>query len=139
MDIKEIKNVFVPYDSPIDAIFQRTIDSMASAFSKSMDDGVMTAVVKAGFNVDKEKLEQALTQDKCRYEGAYRNGYSDGYKKREDEIIRCRDCKYCEACDDEETAEPLIFDGLIWCELHEFSRKPDYFCGDAERKDGDGE
>ena len=54
-------------------------------------------------------------------------------------VVRCKDCNYCEACDDEETAEPLIFDGLIWCELHEFFRKPDYYCGDAERKDGDGD
>lgn len=55
-----------------------------------------------------------------------------------DNLVRCKDCKHCEACDDEETAEPLIFDGLIWCNIHEFSRKPDYYCGDAERKDGDG-
>lgn len=94
MDIKEIRNVSVPYDSPIDVIFKNTIDNMASAFSKSMDDGIMTAVVKAGFDVDREKLEQALTQDKSRYEEAYRKGYAAGYKRREDENIRCRDCKH---------------------------------------------
>ena len=48
------------------------------------------------------------------------------------EVIRCKNCKYCEAFDDEEAAEPLI-----WCNLHEFGRKPDYYCADAERKDGD--
>ena len=124
MDIKEIKNVFVPYDSPIDAIFQRTIDNMASAFAKSVDDGVMTAVVKAGFHVDKDKLEQALAQDKCRYEEAYRRGYAAGYTKREDEIIRCRDCEY--------RNNPLA----CRMESEGMHTTDDWFCGDGKRKEG---
>lgn len=132
MDIKEIKNVFVPYDSPIDAIFQSTIDNMASAFAKSVDDGVMTAVVKAGFHVDKDKLEKALAQDKSRYETAYRRGYKDGYTKREDEIIRCRDCIFGEQINDR-----YICTNARHCQSK--SNEPDWFCADGIRKDGDGE
>lgn len=136
MDIKEIKNVFVPYDSPIDAIFQSTIDNMASAFAKSVDDGVMTAVVKAGFHIDKNKMEQALSQDKCRYEAAYRRGYTDGYTKREDEIIRCRDCEWrgnkkkcilAFVADKQEF--PLFF----------YDQRGEWYCADGKPKGGDGD
>ena len=44
------------------------------------------------------------------------------------ELVRCKDCKYC---------EPFEGDALIWCNIHVFGRKPDYYCADGERKVGE--
>ena len=46
------------------------------------------------------------------------------------EIVRCKDCKYC---------EPFEDDALIWCNIHEFGRKPDYYCADGEWKGGEAD
>ena len=121
----DLKDVFVPYDSPIDVIFNRTVDNIMSAFNKSIDDGVVECVVKAGFNVDKDKLVEVFTQDKRRYEEAYRKGYA----QRDAGIIRCKDCHYYES--DRICAECIRHNG--------FSPEPDFFCADGVRKDGDKE
>ena len=119
----DMKDVFVPYDSPIDVIFNRTVDNIMAAFNNSIDDGVVTAVVKAGFNVDKDKLVEVFTQDKKRYEEAYRKGYA----QRDADIVRCMDCKHY----DSETQSCLDgLDGIF---------QPDWYCADGERKDGDGD
>ena len=81
-------------------------------------------------------IENAVDGVECHISAVTIQGAIDLLKEKP-QIVRCKDCKYCETCDDEEYAEPLIFDGLIWCNIHEFSRKPDYYCGDAERKDGE--
>ena len=125
----DLKNVFVPYDSPIDVIFNRTIDNIMAAFNNSIDDGVVECVVKAGFNVDKEKLVEVFTQDKRRYEEAYRKGYA----QRDADIVRCKDCEY--------RHEDEYESGIYYCELpgHEFYPDDNFFCADGRRKDGDGE
>ena len=130
----DLRDVFVPYDSPIDVIFNRTVDNIMSAFNKSIDDGVVECVVKAGFNVDKDKLVEVFTQDKRRYEEAYRKGYA----QRDADIIRCKDCKYayltydgdCKYCDmfTDDDGDPI-----------ERYHPGDWFCADGERKDGEQE
>ena len=121
--VTKMNNLFVPYDSPIDVIFNKTVDNIMAAFNKSIDDGVVTAVVKAGFNVDKDKLVEALTQDRKRYEKAYRKGY----EQRDADIIRCKDCKWfhCGTCINDRFYDQEVND--------------DWYCADSERKDGDGE
>lgn len=136
----DLKDVFVPYDSPIDVIFNRTVDNIMSAFNKSIDDGVVECVVKAGFNVDKDKLMEVFTQDKQRYEEAYRKGYA----QRDADIIRCKDCKHRPVKpDDYENGFDLEFpDGKCPCQCDDdwYSWYPadNWFCADGERKEGDG-
>lgn len=101
----EFKNIPVDYDSPINIVVNQIADEIA----RFTDDGVMQAVVKAGFDIDKDKLVSILQQDRERYQEAYRSGYAHGYQSRENEIVHCRDCKwwdkkdesdygYCHAC-----------------------------------------
>ena len=119
-------NIPVDYDSPlIISYFER----MATDIAKFTDDGVMKAVVEAGFDIDKDKLVQALSQDKERYSDAYRKGYTEGYKKWDDEIVRCIHCKWFE-----------IDYGYTfgWCNKHCFpSIRPEFSCIDGERKEED--
>jgi len=64
-------------------------------------------------------------------EEGYAEGYRDGYSKRDGEIVRCKDCRF-----GEERGQ------LVGCGLMAgfgITHKPDWFCADAERKDGDGE
>ena len=117
----DLKDVFVPYDSPIDVIFNRTVDNIMAAFNNSIDDGVVECVVKAGFNVDKDKLVEVFTQDKRRYEEAYRKGYAQAMSEMP-EIVRCPDCLYNKNCIS--TEEGIEQDG---------------FCKWGKRKDGDGD
>ena len=125
----DLKDVFVPYDSPIDVVFNRTVDNIMAAFNNSIDDGVVTAVVKAGFNVEKDKLVEVFTQDKRRYEEAYRKGYA----QRDADIIRCKDCKYHYDVIDER----YEYHGCT--NIHNEVPNGDWFCAGGERKDGDGD
>ena len=60
-------------------------------------------------------------------EEGYAEGYRDGYSKRDEEIVRCKDCKHY----DSETQSCLDgLDGIF---------QPDWYCADGERKDGDGD
>ncbi len=64
------------YESPIDIINEKV--------TETLDDGVMKAVYKAEFYVDKYELYRALQYDR----GQYEKGYAD----RDHEIVRCKDC-----------------------------------------------
>lgn len=61
------------YDTPLTTY----ITKVQAEVAKETDDQVLKAVWKLGINVDKDKLVQALTADKERYNEAYRKGYSD--------------------------------------------------------------
>lgn len=83
------------YDSPIEII----TNSIANQIAMEYDGQVIKAVQKVFVDVDKHKLEQALTQDKARYEEAYRKGQQDSrmtgrwveYEDRPEE-------KWCSVC-----------------------------------------
>ena len=113
IDYSTLKDVPVDYDSPL---VMNIIEHTASNIARAVDDGAMKAIVKAGFEIDKDKMVQALQQDKERYSDAYRRGHADGYKKREDEIVRCKDCKF----------------NCAWKQ-----KDPDWFCADGERRTDD--
>ena len=61
------------YDSPINILSA----NIANQIAMELDGQVLKAVQKVFVDVDKQKLEQALTQDKARYEEAYRKGQQD--------------------------------------------------------------
>ena len=122
-------NIHVDYDSPLIISY---VEQMATDIAKFTDDGVMKAVVKAGFDIDKHKLVQILEQDKERYSEAYRKGFAEGYKKRDDEIVRCRDCKHCYFADNRIPSEQ----GYV-CGRNGIDVTPDWYCADGERKEED--
>ena len=117
-DLDEFKNIPVDYDSPIKIVVNQMTDEIAMF----TEDGVMQAVIKAGFDIDKDKLVSILQQDKERYQGAYR----EGYKSREDEIIHCRDCKYW---------HETIYDTPKWLPCMSVQTSGNWFCADGERKE----
>ena len=82
------------YESPIETIYENV--------QAQFEDAVLKAVQKAGINIDKEELIKALHYDR----NQYNYGYSDGWKAREDNIVRCKDCKY------HEDEEP----GMVYCQ-----------------------
>ena len=60
-------------------------------------------------------------------EEGYAEGYRDGYSKRDDEIVRCKDCKHWDKSD------------FGWFCPYHHNAKPDWFCADGERNGGDVE
>lgn len=117
------------YDSPLELV----VSNITTQMAKSVDGMCWQAVQRAGINVDKDKLLAALNQDSERYRKAYKNGYDTGYEKRDDEIVRCRDCKHF---NDMKCSYPERGTCDLWHMLH----WGDWFCADGERKeDGDVE
>ena len=112
------------YDSPMRLIFQKQ-EEIAKDFANHVDEVTYKAIHNVGVDIDKDKLIQALTQDKKRYEEAYRNGY----KAREAELIRCKDCKFNKFS---------ITDRWILCKLTRIPQKNDWFCADGERRSDNG-
>lgn len=78
------------YDSP----FELVMSDITTQMARNIDEMCWQAVQRVGINVDKDKLLIALRQDAKRYREAYANGYDTGYEKRDDDIVRCKDCKY---------------------------------------------
>lgn len=112
-----LKDIPADYDSPFEFVTR-----MADSIAQFTDDGVMKAVINAGFNIDKDKLVSALNQDKERYGTAYRKGYATGYEKREEEIVRCKDCKHWWYGN--------------YCDKHGKGQgNADWFCADGEQKE----
>lgn len=105
------------YESPINIIYGQ--------MQLQMDDNICRAVQNVGINVDKEELLRALAYDR----NQYANGYADGRTARDEEIIRCKDCKRKE--------KDGISDGFHYCNLNGLQVTDDWFCADGERKDGD--
>ena len=112
------------YDSPFDLV----ISDIATQAAKSIDEMCWQAVQRVGINVDKEKLLIALRQDAERYREAYANGYDTGYENRDDEIVRCKDCKWYQVS---------VYKPLAVCDAAHRAPGPDWFCADGERRDDD--
>ncbi len=108
------------YDSP----FELVMSNITTQFAKQIDKECLQAIQRIGINVDKEKMLNALIHDAERYREAYAKGHETGYTKRDEEIIRCKDCKY------NDDGECIIKAG--W-----FPVKPEWFCADGERRTDD--
>ena len=108
------------YDSP----FELVVSDITTQMARNIDEMCWNAVQRVGINVDKEKLLICLKQDAERYREAYKKGYATGYEKRDDDIVRCKDCKHhgewsCAVCIDEL-----------------FETAGNWFCADGEPKEG---
>ena len=92
------------YKSPIELIL--------GDLETQVEGEILKAVQNVGVNVDKEELSKALHGERRQYE--------KGYKDRDNEIIRCKDCVFRDNRD-----------GM--CEHVQQIRDPEWFCADGER------
>ncbi len=76
------------YDSPFTFITNNIIPQIAN----QVDDMCLQATYRAGIIVDRDKMICALEQDSERYREAFHRGEETGYAKRDEEIVRCKDC-----------------------------------------------
>lgn len=111
------------YDSP----FELLISDIATQAARNIDEMCWQAVQRVGINVNEDKLLMALRQDAERYREAYANGFDTGYEKRDDDIVRCKDCRK---------------HGDIGCPLSEeaveWETDDDWYCADGQRREDDG-
>lgn len=66
--------------------YQSPIEVIQTQMRNQIEGEIYKAVMNVGVNVDKEELLKALQYD--------REQYQKGYKDRDDQIVRCKDCKY---------------------------------------------
>ena len=105
------------YESPIEVIATQ----MRITSETRLGEEIVKAVQNVGVNVDKAELLKALRYDR----GQYQNGYKD----RDNEIVRCKDCIYYTDC-------------LCWNVPRNESPRPKeetFFCADGKRKYGEQE
>lgn len=106
------------YDSP----FKLTMSDITTQISLNVDEMCWNAVQRVDIDIDKETLLIALKQDSERYREAYANGYDTGYEKRDEEIIRCKDCEHYK-------------DGTGMCDLHHAHGYAEtWFCADGKNR-----
>ena len=99
------------YDSP----FELVMSDITTQMARNIDEMCWQAVQRVGVNVNKDTLLLALEYDSARYREAFRRGEETGYKKRDEEIVRCKDCVNW----DEQTHLCDAIDGTFL---------PDWFC-----------
>lgn len=74
------------YDSPIGITLSSITDQLSRTVAERVDNGIYTAIVNAGFTVDRDTLIRALQGDSKRYREAYKRGYETGYEKAREEL-----------------------------------------------------
>ncbi len=100
--------------------YQSPIEVIQTQLRSQIEGEIYKAVMNAGVNVDKEELIKALQYD--------REQYQKGYKDRDDQIVRCKDCKHF---NDMKCSYPERGTCDMWHMLH----WGDWSCADGERKD----
>lgn len=111
------------YNSPIELIYCDIIAKTEGDMETKTEDAILETIRKIGINIDKSALIEALTQDRVRYEKAYRSGYD----ARDSEIVRCAVCKQW----DVEQGRM----GRGWCGVRMCMTRPEWFCWDGEREE----
>lgn len=94
--------------------YQSPIEVIQSQMRSQIEGEIYRAVMNVGVNVDKDELIKALEHD--------RNQYQKGYKDRDDQIVRCKDCKHHAKSTCSASA------GLA------YPPPDDWFCADGERR-----
>lgn len=106
------------YQSPIETYEQ----IVSSNFAEKFDDLVLEQIKKLGVVVDKEELIKALEYDRDQYQKGYKDGRAS--------IICCEDCEYFRHPFDNVNTPRYCCLGR-----HNGSHDPNWFCGDAKRKE----
>lgn len=96
--------------------YQSPIEVIQTQMRNQIEGEIYKAVMNVGVNVDKEELLKALKYD--------REQYQKGYKDRDDQIVRCEDCKWYH--------QAFANEGRCVNHDNDF-HKPDWFCADGER------
>ena len=116
--VGEVESMKYPeYDSP----FELVISDITTQMARNIDEACWQAIQRVGINVDKEKMLIALKQDAERYREAFSKGYNTGYEKRDEEIVRCKYCKF-------------LSEGECMIRVGWFPVKPEWYCADGERR-----
>ena len=108
------------YESPITLIKTRT-DNFIKEINDKTDEVIFKAVVNVLPEVNKEELIKALSYD--------REQYSKGYKDRDNEIVRCKECRWFK-----QDSSPV---GYGYCDGRMVGREVDYndYCSFGELAD----
>lgn len=118
------------YESPIQMISEDIIKDIV----KKQDGVLLEAVHRVGFDVNKDELEKALLYDRDQYE----EGFSDGRRARDSEIVRCRECMFWgESLTKEERNECDVYADLVCTYWMSDGLTRDDFCSKGERGDDD--
>jgi len=104
------------YNSPVHVLM--------SDMESRVEEETLTAVRKVGVCVDKDELIRALKYD--------RNQYCKGYLDRDDEIVRCMDCKYRSFYCTEATDGTTLYECHHPC-ANSVPRPCCWFCADGEK------
>lgn len=102
--------------------YRSPIELIQSQLCGSIEGEIYKAVIGVGVHVDKAELMKALQYD--------RNQYIKGYKDREDQIVRCQECKYRYFADNRIPCEQKNV-----CGRNGIVVTPDWFCADGERNE----
>ena len=82
--------------------------------------------MKANIDFDKDKFFEIMRMDSERYREAFRKGEETGYTQRDEEIVRCKDCKHGEKCNSVYLCGKSRGFGI--------AHEQDWFCADGERR-----
>ena len=105
-------------------MYKSPIEIMQEHMRFQMDDDIYKAVLNYGINVDKEELLRALKYDRLQYD----NGYRDGIRDANAELVRCRDCVFRQR----ETSDELY----VICERNDYTEFPmDGYCCYGKRRE----
>lgn len=103
--------------------YQSPIEVIQTEMRNQIEGNIYQAVMNVGVNVDKEELLKALQYD--------REQYQKGYKDRDDQIVRCKDCVYWQ-----DNNDGYPHKDCKWRE--DETPDPDDYCSAGERKDENG-
>ena len=105
------------YESPIEMVFS----DLVSDSVKKADEYIVACVQQVGVKVDKNELIKALKFDREQYE--------KGWNDRDNEIVRCKDCKKYIPC------QKLPIGTSQWCDLFDRATCEMNYCGWGERRE----
>lgn len=92
--IKKYKNALMNFDEVDLYDYDSPIKTLAEQISQESDDGVLKAVTRVGIDINKEELIKALQYDRNQYKKGFDDGVKVGVRNRDNQIVRCKDCKY---------------------------------------------
>ena len=109
------------YDSPIELFI--------SEIQEKFENGIFEALQRFDIDVNREELLRALKYDRDQYHKGFSDGRMSGRVERDEEIVRCKDCKHLmfSDCYGECGAARM---GIV---------SPDDFCSYGERKNNGNE
>lgn len=123
----EIKNALEGWVSPVELIYE----DAKTIFLEQTDEHIMARCeATLGVKVDRDELIKAMHYDREQY----KKGFENGYKKRDAEIVRCKDCKHLLEIDPDNLYVCARIDIGMDGVLSALSPEND-FCSRAERKE----